>query len=223
MHPFELKIKGNQKGILPNVFVGSDFHYSHKNICRATTLWRNKNDEIPLDKTRDYKSLEMMNEAIISGINNTVGQDDIFFMVGDLAFGGAEKVNEFLKRIVCKNKYLIYGNHDSEIAENELNLQDHFIACYSYLRLCIGKNRFIVSHYPIVSHHGLNKAVMQLFGHVHLSTEHRFGPGKQMDIGIDGSPLFRPYNLLTECVPLLINRPNKSWLMNDHHVEEFTI
>lgn len=221
-HPFELKIKGNEKGILPNVFITSDPHYNHKNICFNTTSWRDKKGNVPQNSTRDYKTLSAMNDAIVNGINKTVGQDDILIIAGDLAFGGAEKVVEFLDRIVCKNLYLVYGNHDQNIAKNVMNLQDYFIACYCQLHLSIGKCDFFISHYPTVSHPGLNRGVLMLHGHVHLNTQNRFGPGQQMDIGFDGSPENRPYNIITECVSLLKDRPMKSYLPNDHHTEEFT-
>jgi calcineurin-like phosphoesterase family protein len=41
------------------LFFTSDTHYSHKNICRATTSWADSED-----KTRDFKSLEHMNSII---------------------------------------------------------------------------------------------------------------------------------------------------------------
>ena len=41
-----------------------------------------------------------------------------------------------------------------------------------------------------------------------------------MDIGIDGHPEFRPYELYTECLDPLKKRPIESGLMHlDHHVE----
>lgn len=220
IHPFKLKIKGGPNGNFPEIFITSDTHYGHRNICSATTEWRNKEGEIPLNKVREFRSLEAMNVNILKGINDTVGEDDILFMAGDVAFQGAETTQGFLSQIVCKNKYLIYGNHDNNIANNVNNLQDNFIACYSYLYLEIGKQLFIIHHYPMVSHDSLNKGSFHLFGHVHLPPEKRIGPGKCMDIGYDGNPLKRPYHILNECVPLLINQPVKSWFNDDHHTQE---
>lgn len=220
-HPFELKFKGNQKGQFPDIWITSDLHYNHKNICAGTTEWRNKKGEIPFESVRDFTVLSDMNETIISGINNHVGQDDYLILVGDVAFQGAESVHKLLDRIVCRNLILVYGNHDENIAENEMSLQNRFIKRYTYLKLHIGKHRFIIQHYPIVSWHGLNKGSMHLFGHVHLRTKMRFGPGRCMDIGFDGHPENRPYHIINECVPLLEKRPIKSWFTHDHHVEDF--
>lgn len=216
---YELKIKGGDGGLFPDVYITSDLHYNHKNICAGTSKWKSG--------TRPYALLEDMNEAIISGINNTVGQDDILIIAGDVAFQGAESVVRLLERIICRNLYLVFGNHDNEILDNELDLRDYFIACTPYMKLSIGgHHRFIISHYPIVSWHGMNKGWMHLFGHVHLPPSKRFGPGKCMDIGFDGSPQGRPYHLIKECVPLLDKRPIKSWFSGehvDHHVAEVRV
>jgi hypothetical protein len=75
-------------------------------------------------------------------------------------------------------------------------------------------------HYPISSWDGLNKGIMHLHGHCHLPTDRRFGVGQRMDVGMDGHPEFRPYNVIRECVPLLKSRPIKSEIREDHHVDE---
>jgi hypothetical protein len=61
---------------------------------------------------------------------------------------------------------------------------------------------------------------MHLHGHCHLPTNKRFGVGKRMDVGMDGHPEFRPYNLIREVVPLLKNRPIKSEIGEDHHTDD---
>jgi len=66
----------------------------------------------------------------------------------------------------------------------------------------------------------LSKGVIHLHGHCHLPTDLRFGKGKRMDVGMDGHPEFRPYNVIRECVPLLKNRPIQSEMSWDHHTEE---
>jgi calcineurin-like phosphoesterase family protein len=60
---------------------------------------------------------------------------------------------------------------------------------------------------------------MHLHGHCHLPTNKRFGKGKRIDVGMDGHPEFRPYNL-TEVVALLNKQPIASDMGFDHHTEE---
>ena len=86
--------------------------------------------------------------------------------------------------------------------------------------LKIGDHTFRLMHYPISSWDGLNKGYMHLHGHCHLPTHMRFGKGQRMDVGMDGHPEFRPYNVLREVVPLLIKRERLSEMPNDHHTDE---
>ena len=65
----------------------------------------------------------------------------------------------------------------------------------------------------------MNKGVIHLHGHVHLPENRKFGRGKKMDVGFDGHPEFRPYNLLKEIVPLMKNREQLSDMPDDHHLE----
>ncbi len=44
-----------------NVWITSDTHYSHKNICRGVTNWRTPAGEVPLSQTRDFSTIEKMN------------------------------------------------------------------------------------------------------------------------------------------------------------------
>jgi calcineurin-like phosphoesterase family protein len=65
------------------LYFTSDTHYNHTNICRGVTRWTDAEDV-----TRDFKTLDQMNDRIVAGINTEVGQDDILFHLGDWSFGG---------------------------------------------------------------------------------------------------------------------------------------
>ena len=54
-----IKIEKDRK-----VFVTSDTHYGHKNICRGVTAWRLPDGSIPIDQTRDFNTIEQMNELM---------------------------------------------------------------------------------------------------------------------------------------------------------------
>jgi len=59
-----------------------------------------------------------------------------------------------------------------------------------------------------------------LHGHCHLPTHLRFGKGQRMDVGMDGHPEFRPYNMMDEVIPLLRHRPKISEVGEyDHHLD----
>ena len=102
-----------------NVWVMSDPHYNHKNICRGVTNWRLPNGEIPINQTRDFRDLDHMNSTIVDNINQMVMQDEILICLGDWSFGGFESIREFWDRLVCKNIHLVLGNHDTHIEKNK--------------------------------------------------------------------------------------------------------
>lgn len=215
-----IKIKEISKGKYPDVWIFSDPHYNHKNICRGTTDWRMSDGSVPVSQTRNFPDLERMNSEIVNNINNYVMQDDILICLGDWSFGGFESIKEFWDRIVCKNIHLVLGNHDHHIENDRENIQRLFLSVTHYNTLRINQHTFRLMHYPISSWDGLNKGVMHLHGHCHLPANKRFGVGQRMDVGMDGHPEFRPYHVIRECVPLLKNRPIKSEIGNDHHTDD---
>jgi calcineurin-like phosphoesterase family protein len=223
-----LKIEQDIKGIFPNIWICSDPHYNHKNICRGTTNWRTTDNQVPEEQTRDFDTLDRMNQSIVDGINWNVGQDDVLICLGDWSFGGFESIQQFKDRIVCKNVHLVLGNHDTHIERNKGNIQSIFSSVCEYLRIVVmepvkkgvtNRHEFVCMHYPIQSWDGMNKGIIHLHGHVHLPNNKKFGNGKKMDVGFDGHPEFRPYNLLREVLPLMKNREQLSDMPNDHHLE----
>ena len=93
------------------VFFTSDTHFYHGNIIRFCN--------------RPFKSVEMMNETIISNWNNTVGQDGIVFHLGDFCLGGSAEWSKILDRLNGKI-YLIMGNHDlKNIRQGYINRFEH--------------------------------------------------------------------------------------------------
>lgn len=199
------------------VYITSDIHYGHKNICRGVTNWRTPEGEVPINSTRDFDSIEQMNSTIVDRINSKVGQEDTLIITGDVAFGGFENIGIFLDRLVCKNIYLILGNHDHHIKNDRGYIKDRFIAVKDYAELNIDGVNFVLCHYPLASWHGLNKGVIHLHGHVHLSVQNKWGNGKKLDVGLDGNNLY-PYSI-TEIVHMMDKREVGSDISNDHHLD----
>lgn len=217
-----IKVNVNSKGRPENnVWIFSDPHYNHKNICRGVTNWRTSDGEIPISQTRDFITIEKMNATIVNNINNCAMPDDILICLGDWSFGGFESIREFWNRIMCKNIHLILGNHDHHIDRNRDGSQGLFKSVSHYNTLEMGQFKFRLMHYPISSWDGLGKGVMHLHGHCHLPTNLRLSKGQRMDVGMDGHPEFRPYNVMDEVVPLLRHRPKVSEIGDyDHHLDD---
>ena len=200
------------------VWITSDTHYSHKNICRGVTNWRTKDGKIPIESTRDFNTIEDMNSVIVDNINSKIGPDDTLIHLGDLSFGGFDKIGQFLDRLVCKNIHLVLGNHDHHIKNNRENIHDRFLSIQNYLEVNIGGANFVLSHYPLCSWNQLSKGAIQLHGHVHLPTNKKWGNGKRLDVGVDGNH-YQPYKL-TEIVHMMDRREVRSEIVNDHHLDD---
>jgi calcineurin-like phosphoesterase family protein len=211
------------------IFFIADTHYKHKNICRGVSDWRDINGNVPINQTRDFETLEQMNDKIVESINSVVGEDDILFHLGDFSFGGFDNIAEFRNRIVCKNIHLILGNHDHHIERNKGDIQRLFSSVNQYLRLSVslypgttlyqGEYEFVLMHYPIASWHNMNDGVIHLHGHVHLPPDKKLSQGKAMDVGVDGNNLM-PYSL-GEIIGIMHNQPiAKLSLPQDHHEEK---
>ena len=201
------------------VWIISDTHYGHKNICRGVTAWRLPDGSIPVSQTRDFKTIEQMNESIVNNINSVVEQDDVLIHLGDWSFGGFENVKIFRDRIVCQEIHLILGNHDHHIENNRGDCQELFASVNHYTKLMYKFGTFVLMHYPMSSWDGLNKGHAHLHGHVHLPTNLRFGKGKKMDIGIDGNPNFGVYDM-DDIVRMISKREIVSDMLFDHHTDE---
>jgi calcineurin-like phosphoesterase family protein len=159
------------------VFLTSDTHYGHRNICLATTEWESPHNE----GCRKFETLEEMNETIVDSINQSVKSNDLLIHCGDWSFGGEPNIAEFRYRINCENVILLQGNHDHKITQNHVyeGLFTEFtqIGFYSVQGL-----RFVCAHYPMSIWHQSHHDVPLFYGHVHGSFAN---VGKSLDVGID--------------------------------------
>lgn len=215
-----MKLKTN------NIWFTSDTHYSHSNLVRGTTQWRNEADEIPLEQVRNFTTVKGMNDAIIKGINDNVDKNDWLIHLGDWSFGGEERIKEFRDQINCSNIVLMIGNHDKHIMRDKhqgpyRRLFSH-VASYEELRVTKSESdrgeKFILCHYPIISWNGMHHGTYMLHGHQHLKGENKFGQGRRMDVGLCGmeDSGFRPYHI-DEIISLLKNRTYNTYTEHVHH------
>jgi calcineurin-like phosphoesterase family protein len=201
------------------VWIISDTHFGHKNICRGVTAWRLPDGSVPISQTRDFDSIGEMNEMIVNNINSVVGQDDVLIHLGDWSFGGFENIKIFRDRIVCREIHLILGNHDEHIEKNRDGVQELFTSVNHYTKLMYKFETLVLMHYPIDSWDGLNKGHIHLHGHCHLPQQKVFGKGRRMDVGIDGNMFFMPYEL-DNVIKIVKMREIRSNMDGDHHTDE---
>jgi len=177
----------------------------------GTTRWRNREGNIPMDSVRDFRTIEEMNDTIVDGINSNVQSNDWLFHLGDWSFGGIEQVTNFRERINCQNIVLILGNHDHHIDrdshEGPLRRQFSRVCEYIELESSNHKNIFCLFHYPIESWNQSHYGSAMLHGHIHTRGSKRFSLNRRMDVGLCGSPEFRPYHI----DEILTNLSNQSY------------
>ena len=198
----------------------SDTHFGHSNICRATTKWTGADNV-----TRDFKSLDHMNDTLVNNINEVVGEDDILIHLGDWSFGGFENIELFRNRINCKNVHLVFGNHDHHVRRDKGGVQSLFSSTHDYLMIdlrvhkpgkIVDRHTLICMHFPICSWDGMNDGNIHLHGHVHLPNNQRVADGKAMDVGVDGNDYY-PISI-ENVLTIMRHQPIKRLtLPKDHH------
>ena len=161
-----------------NVFFTSDTHFYHRNIidfCR-----------------RPFKTVDDMNETLISNWNKVVGANDIVFHLGDFCLGDSAKWNGILDRLngkIC----LILGNHD--MRNFRKSYTGRFESVAIQMDIEADGQKIFLNHYPFLCYEGSYDDTWQLFGHVHTS---KYNIGKdaprlgmifptQYDAGVDNN------------------------------------
>ena len=210
-----IKIDDNIK-----VWITSDTHYSHKNICRGVTNWRTPDGSIPEKQTRPFETIDKMNAAIVNNINELVGQDDVLIHLGDWSFGGFENIEEFYHRLVCKNIHLILGNHDHHIDRNRGDIRKLFLSVSWFDQFEYQGETIEMCHYPISSWNGLRKGRIHLHGHCHLPFDKKISNGRRMDVGMDGNLEFAPYDLKELIKALKKHQIGSEMGADDHHMDD---
>ena len=178
-----------------NIWFTSDSHYSHNNICAGISNWlvslMEEDYQTQNGDCRDFKTLTEMNDAIINGMNNYVKQEDIVFHIGDVAWG-EKNVRQYMDRLICKNVYLILGNHDKDIDRNN-DLKSLFKGVYRILDVDLNGKSFTLCHFAMRVWNKSHHFSTHLYGHSHgklLDLPNSLS----MDVGVDTNKELRPYH-----------------------------
>ena len=117
-------------------------------------------DEIIIKyESRPFNDVYDMNDSLIENINSIVKENDTLYIVGD--FGRPKYAKDILKRIICKNIYLIKGNHDT--MHNDYYREIGFTEVYD--KPIIIEDFFILSHEPLYMN--THMPYINIYGHVH--------------------------------------------------------
>ena len=135
---------------MPSVFLTSDTHFGHANICKFTNY--------DGSKTRPWDSVEEMDEDMVQRWNETVGPNDKVYHLGDVVIN--RKSLQILDRL-NGDKVLIKGNHDI-FKLNDYTKYFRDVRAYHVMNGCI------LSHVPVhkdsIARFGAN-----IHGHLHAN------------------------------------------------------
>lgn len=195
------------------IWITSDTHYGHANMVAGISEWKD------ISRCRPFITIDEMNDVLVTNINNVVKEQDLLFHLGDWSLGGSENIERFRKRLHVKEIHLITGNHNAFIRKNMEHYGHFFHILPDLYTITIDKTFLVLCHYPLASWEKCSHGSLMLHGHIHSNplTKHKIG--RILDIGIDGSTEFRPYNLREEIIPFLKNQPisNLITYSKDYH------
>lgn len=160
MNGNKTKITGNQKN-----FICSDLHIGHSNILRYDN--------------RPFQSIEEHDSKLLENWNDTVGQNDHVYFIGDWCFNQSSGI-EFAKR--CNGKiFFIMGNHDHKHLKHP-ELRNRFEWVQDYHELSLDGQLICLFHYEIAEWNGCHRGSMHLFGHSH---KRYAGDSRKFNVGIN--------------------------------------
>lgn len=145
---------------------------------------------------RPFKTIEEQRETLIKNWNSTVQDDDIVFVMGDIAFESRSKQREFLSQL-RGHKHLIMGNHD----KLPLNFYRQYFESVHYQILFDSPTEptlvtYCLTHIPIRYNDlvELSKMVGHQIVNIHAHTH------SQTDPALCGDSLLYPENYLCTSV-----------------------
>lgn len=166
---------------MSDVWFTSDTHYGHRNII--------------LHSNRPFQFTEEMDRAMIDNWNEVVKPGDRVYHLGDFSFHKPDKTLKIFQELKG-NKYLIKGNHDSDIEK----VCKDFIWVKDTETIKVGEQLIFMSHYAHRVWNRSHYGCWNLHGHSHGSLP-RLPGYKQLDVGVDCWG-FRPVNF-DELVPIM--------------------
>lgn len=178
MQKLHLTIEKNQQ-----VWFTSDLHFGHRNVLKFCD--RPWNDE------------KEMGNGLLDNWNNTVGDNDIVFILGDVFwFNDSQNIKKVLSKLKGKDIYIIPGNHDDFKSYHRVD-DDRIKLCEDVVVTWItreGKKlqEIWLSHYPMMTWPHRENGAYQFFGHIHSKPDRKEGVDQdlplhwnQLDIGCD--------------------------------------
>lgn len=141
---------------MSKIFFTSDTHFNH--------------DREFVYSPRGFKTIQEMNGTLVKNWNETVGNDDDIYVLGDFFLGtDFNYIQEVLNKLNGRI-HLVTGNHDTPSKITEYTSWNNIVEIADALRIRYKKREFFLCHYPVLTaslEQDPDKAVINLFGHTH--------------------------------------------------------
>lgn len=150
------------------IYFTSDLHLGHKNILKLSN--------------RPFGEIEHHDDTIINNFNRIVSENDTCYILGDISWNQSyEKYKNIFSRLNGK-KYIILGNHDNK--QNLIRCQKEglILSVKETQTVQIGKDRIVLSHFPMREWNGFYHNSYHLYAHTHGNIEDY---KQSTDIGVD--------------------------------------
>lgn len=165
------------------IWFTSDLHFGHRNVLKFCN--------------RPWEDEKLMGRGLIQNWNNTVGDNDIVFVLGDTFwFNDSRSIKKVLGQLKGKDIYIIPGNHDDfESYHRVVDPRIHL--CQDVMVVWITeenqpKREVWLSHYPMMTWPHRENGAYQFFGHIHSHPDKFAGVDQdlplhwnQADVGCD--------------------------------------
>lgn len=183
MKKLHITLQENQK-----LWFTSDLHFGHRNVIRFCE--------------RPFEDEKQMGPKLIENWNDTVGDNDIVFVLGDTFwFNDSRNIKKVLSSLNGKTIYILPGNHDDfdayhRVDDPRIVLLDDVNVMWLESENNRGWKKKIyevwMSHYPMMTWPHRDNGAFQFFGHIHSQQGKREGVDQdlplhynQLDVGCD--------------------------------------
>lgn len=180
-----------------NNYYIADLHLGHENAMRRFD-------------NRAFKTLEEQNEVIIKNINDTVLPQDNLYLIGDVSWYSPSKTAELLRKINCKNLFLVVGNHDRWVKNAEC--KKLFQGIYDLKRIDDNGRIVVLCHFPIAVWDQSHRGSYHIYGHVHknktetCNTTHKILEHEEMKNAFNVGCMLQEINFTPRTLDYLIKQ-----------------
>jgi calcineurin-like phosphoesterase family protein len=187
---------------MSQTFFTSDLHLEHHAILEYTPRGKYLERLLGIGHCTRPVSMDDHNQWVVDTINETVGERDRIYFLGDLFMGGNQWIAGYwISKIKCVHKHLISGNHDESLFDFYCSSK-LFETCDKHrTEIKLNGKRIILDHHPIAEWSNGHHSSWHLHGHSHGNFNYEranLHDKRILDVGWDNAVKvlgqYRPFN-----------------------------